>query len=110
METTVDSAVWPCDYAAARNVKLRLPSAPSTGPDKRSELKPDVLVAEAELRPNEIQDFAEQLMEIRKAAGPLDLRLRLKLELDGRGKSPAQDIVAKLNDLLAKVSKVLLFK
>ncbi len=110
LETTLDSAPWPSDYAAAKNVKLRLPSAPSAGPDKRFELKPDVLVAEAELRPNEIQDFAEQLVEIRKAAGPLDLRLRLKLELDGRGKSPAQDIVAKLNDLLAKVSKALSFK
>ena len=110
LEPTVDSAVWPCDYVTARNLKLRLPSAPSAGPDKRFELKPDVLVAEADLRPNEIQDFAEQLVEIRKAAGPLDLRLRLKLELDGRGKSPAQDIVAKLNQLLAKVSKALSFK
>jgi len=87
-----------------------MPSTPPSGREKPFELKPDVLVAEAELRPNEIQDFAEQLAELRKIASPLDLRLRLKLELDGRGKSPAQEIVAKLNDLLAKVSKVLLFK
>jgi hypothetical protein len=94
----------------AQNVKLRLPSTPPSGPDKPFELRPDVLVAEAELRPNEIQDFAEQLAELRKAAGNLDLKLRLRLELDGRGKAPAQDIVAKLNDLLAKVSKVFSFK
>ncbi len=67
IETTVDSAFWPCDYVAAQGIKLRLPSAPPPGHDKRFELKPDVLVAEAEPRPNEIQDFAEQLAELRKA-------------------------------------------
>lgn len=56
------------------------------------------------------QDFAERLAELGKAAGGLDLKLRLRLELDGRGKSPAQDIVTKLNDLLVKVSKVLSFR
>jgi hypothetical protein len=95
---------------AAQNVKLRLPSTPLLGPEKPFVLSPDVLVAEAELRPNEIQDFAEQLAEVRKAAGSLEVKLRLRLELDGRGKSPPQDIVAKLNDLLAKVSKALTFK
>jgi hypothetical protein len=30
-------------------------------------LQPDILVAEADLRPNEIQDLAERLPEIRKA-------------------------------------------
>jgi hypothetical protein len=100
LEPTLDSAVWPCDYVAAQNIKLRLPSTPPAGHDEHFVLKPDALVAEAELRPNEIQDFAEQLAEIRKAAGGLDLKLRLKLELDGRGKSPTRDIVAKLNDLL----------
>ena len=73
-------------------------------------LKPDVLVAEAELRPSEIQDLAEQLPEIRKAAGPADLKFRLRLELDGRGSSPGQDALGKLNELLAKVSKALSFK
>jgi hypothetical protein len=109
-ETTLDSAAWPCDYAVAKSVKLKPGGLPLPREERRFELKPDVLVAEAEMRPNEIQDFAEQLAELRKAAGPLDLRLHLKLELDGRGKSLAQEIVAKLNDLLAKVSKALSFK
>ena len=73
-------------------------------------MKPDFLVAEAELRPNEIQDFAEQLAELRKTAGSLEIKLRLRLELDGHGKSPAEEIIAKLNDLLAKVSKGFSFK
>jgi len=70
--------------------------------EKGFEIHPNVLVAEADLKPNEVQDFAEQLLEIRKAAGAFDLKMHLRLELDGRGKSPAQEIVAKLNDLLAK--------
>ena len=107
LETAIDSAAWPCDYVAAQNVKLRVPKALPLPPPPPPV---NVLVAEAELRPNEIQDFAEQLPEIRKAAGNLALKLHLKLELDGRGKSPAKDTVAKLNDLLTKVSKALFFK
>jgi hypothetical protein len=75
------------------------------GGDKRFELKPDVLVAEAELRPNEIQDLAEHLAEIRKAAGAFDLKFRLRLELDGRGAIPGTETIAELNDIFAKVSK-----
>jgi hypothetical protein len=55
-------------------------------------------VAEAELRPTETQGFAEQFTELRKAARNLDLKLRLRPEPDGRGKSPAQDVVTKLNE------------
>ena len=110
LEPTVDSATWPCDYVAAQNVKLRLPRTSPPGGDKRFELKPDVLVAEAELRPNEIQDLAEHLAEIRKAAGAFDLKFRLRLELDGRGAIPGTETIASLNDLFAKVSKNLSLK
>ena len=67
-------------------------------------------MAEAELRPNELQDFADHVGELRRAASPGELTFRLKIELDGRGKLPGQETVAKLNDLLAKVSKVLALK
>ena len=107
LETAIDSTTWPCDYVAAQNVKLRVPKALSSPPPPPP---PNVLIAEAELKPNEIQDFAEQLPDIRKATGNLDLKLHLRLELDGREKSPAKDMVAKLNDLLTKVSKGLSFE
>ncbi len=109
IEATLDSTPWPCDFAAAQNVKLRIPAS-SKPAEVPFALRPDFMVAEAELRPSEIQDLAEQLPEIRKAAGAADLKFRLRLELDGRGTSPSQDIVAKLNDLLAKISKALSFK
>ncbi|MFZ0890375.1 MAG: DUF499 domain-containing protein [Candidatus Binataceae bacterium] len=110
LERTLDSAPWPCDYAAAQNVKLRVPTRPPIERVEKFELRPDVLVAEADLRPSEIQDLAEQLPEIRKAAGAADVKFHLRLELDGRGTSPGHDIVAKLNGLLARISKALLFK
>ncbi len=82
---------------AAQNITRRVPKAlsPPLPPPPQSDV---------------FKTFAEQLAELRNAARPLDLRLRLKVELDGRGKSPAQDIVAKLNELLAKVSKALSLK
>ena len=110
LETTLDSTQWPCELAAAQNVKLRLPTIPPPEQREPFKLKPDVLVADAELRPNELQDFADHVDELRKAASPGELTFRLRIELDGRGKSPGQETVAKLNDLLAKVSKVLALK
>jgi hypothetical protein len=109
IEASLDSTPWPCDFAAAQNVRLRIPDS-SKVLEPPFALRADVLVAEAELRPSQIQDLAEQLPEIRKVAGATDLKFRLRLELDGRGASPGQDIVAKLNDLLARISNALLLK
>jgi hypothetical protein len=110
IERTLDSAAWPCEFAAAQNVKLRVPAASEKPVEVPFALRADVLVAEAELRPSEIQDLAEQLPELRKAAGTFDLKFRLRLALDGRGTSPAQESVAKLNELLTKISKSLALK
>ncbi|MGH7915240.1 MAG: hypothetical protein ACREPW_11430, partial [Candidatus Binataceae bacterium] len=110
IEPTLESGAWPCDFAAAQNVKLRVPAGPRKPIDVPFTLKPNVLVAEAELRPSEIQDLAEQLPEIRKAAGATDLKFRVRVELDGEKVSPGRDAVVRLNELLAKVTKQLIFK
>ena len=109
IEPTIDSGDWPCSLAAAQGVKLRIASAPPR-PQPPFELRADVLVAEADLRPNEIQDLADQLPDIRKIAGATNLKIHVRLELDGRGTSPGQDLVTSLNSLLAKISKGLLLK
>jgi hypothetical protein len=102
-ELALDSAPWPCDFAAAQNVKLKIP----TGPVPKDEfiLRPDILRAEAELKPSEIQDLADNLAEIRKAAGEAKLKLRVILELDTQGQRQDGGIVKRVNDLLAKISK-----
>jgi len=82
---------------AAQNIKLRVPKAvsPPLPPPPQSDV---------------FKTFAEQLAELRNAAENLDLKRRLTLELDGRGKSPAPEVVTRLNELLAKVSKALSLK
>ncbi len=110
IEPASGSAPFPCDFAAAQNVTLRV-TAPSAQPaEPPFRLKPDLLVAEAELRPSEIQDLADQLSDLRKLAGNADLKFRIRVELHGPGASPPHDVVSKLNELLAKVSKALLLR
>jgi hypothetical protein len=108
IEIALDSGPWPCDFAAAQSAKFRLPTAPP--PREDFKLTPDTLFADAELRPSEIQDLAENIAEIRKAAGETELKFRLKLELGSPGKSAAPEVVSKLNALLGKISKALAFK
>jgi hypothetical protein len=108
IEVALDSGPWPCDFAAAQNAKFRLPTAPLPPGDFK--LTPDMLFADAELRPSEIQDLAENIAEIRKAAGETELKFRIRLELGSRGKSAAPEIVGKLNALLGNISKTLVFK
>lgn len=109
LEHSPGTSSWPCDYASAQNAKFNLPTQKSI---KREEVeaKPDVLAAEAELRPNQIQDLADALAEIKKAAGPLDLKFRLRVEIDDHGSKPASSIVTNLNDLLRKISGQLVLK
>jgi hypothetical protein len=104
IERALDSAPWPCEFAAAHNVKLRVAASPPPPPEKP---RPNVLVAEAELRPNEIQELADRLKELRRVAGNAELRFRVHLELDAGDTSPLQEVVDQLNELLAKVSKAL---
>ncbi len=65
LETTLDSGTWPCEYPGAQAVKLRIPNKDTTSTmvDIQTSpiysTKPGVRVAEADLRPNEIQDLAD---------------------------------------------------
>ncbi|TEB10643.1 helix-turn-helix domain-containing protein [Pelotomaculum propionicicum] len=106
LERTPDSGPWPCDYTGAQTVELRVPaeqvSPPSPG--RPPEPQPRVMVAEAELRPNEIQDLADQIGVIRKAAAGLDLKFHLRIELGSSPPPPPEDTVAKINQMLQKIS------
>ena len=109
IELALDSATWPCEFVGAQYIRLRI-VAPSRKSETPLVLRPNVLVAEAELRPSEIQDLAEQLSELRKAAGTADLKFHLRLELDEHSGSTGPEKVLRLNDLLAKISKGLLLR
>jgi hypothetical protein len=62
-----------------------------------------VLVAEADLRLNEIQDLADSVANISQAAVGFDLKWHLRLELSGAARPP-DDVVTKINLLLQEVS------
>ena len=71
-----------------------------------TQLTSGMLVAEAELRLNELQDLADSIASIRQAAVGFDLKFRLRLELSGASRPP-DDVVTKLNLLLQDISEKL---
>lgn len=111
LERAIDSGPWPCDLSGAQNVKLRVPAGrvePPPGPPLPPPLPPGVRVAEAELRPNEIQDLADVVGELVAAAVGYDLTFRLRVEVGGDSEVP-DEVVKKLNKILEDVAVDLRF-
>lgn len=65
-----------------------------------------VLVAEATLRADGIQDLADQIPDLLEAAVGHDLKFRVRVEFGGEI-PPEPDIVDRANALLAEVSEEL---
>jgi hypothetical protein len=101
VETTVDSGPWPCEYPGAQAVKLRI--AEFTPPPPPPPRPPGVLVAEAELKPHEIQDLADALGDIVSTAAGYDLIFNIRIELSGE-ESPPDEIKDELNEFLEEIS------
>ena len=82
IERSPDAGPWPCDYSGAKQVKIVLAKEK---PRRQSppKIPPGVLVAEAELQSDQIQDLAEHVAEIKKAAVGLELKFQIRIELGG---------------------------
>lgn len=115
LATTVDSGTWPCDYANAIHVKLSLPpeqpahSPHGSSPTAVREVAPAVpgtLVAEADMQDFELQDLAEQVGNLTKAAIDLTLRFHLRVEL-GPSSQVSEATLVEVNEILAEVSEKL---
>jgi hypothetical protein len=107
LERTPDSGNWPCDFAGAASVTLRVPrEEPQPRVEEELVHKPGVLVAESDLRLNQIQDLAEQVAELVKAAVGHDLKFHLRVELGGASRPP-DDVIANVNALLREISDAL---
>jgi len=103
LERTLDSGPWPCDYAGAGSVRLRVPSeAPPPPPPPPPPPKPGVFMAEAELTPAQMQDLGEVLPDLMTAAAGCGLKFRVRIEI-GSAKTPDGETVAKMNQLLGDV-------
>ena len=95
--------LWPCSYPEAGNVKLMVPKADAPS---AHEQKPGIKSASAELRPNELQDLAEVVADITKAAAGHDLKYFVRIELGGEKPAPDQ-VIVEVGKALAKASSKL---
>ena len=67
-----------------------------------------MLTTEATLEAYGIQDLAEQIGDIVKAAAGNNLKIKVRIELGGETPPPA-DVVTEVNALLAQISDALRF-
>ena len=107
VELADGSAPWPGDLAGAQHVVLRVPKAGGSGKRKGAddEIK-GLLVAEAMLLANGIQDLADEIPDLLQAAVGHDLKFRLRVEFGGETR-PDAGAVEQVNALLAEVSEEL---
>ncbi|HWQ37446.1 MAG TPA: DUF499 domain-containing protein [Burkholderiales bacterium] len=108
IELVDDGVAWPCEFAGAQHVVLRLPEARQLD-EKPRDFTPKpkgLLIAEATLQANGIQDLADQIPEIMRAAVGHDLKFHVRVEFGGET-PPTSETVDQLNNLLAQVSEEL---
>lgn len=70
-------------------------------------VRPDKLnarVAEAELAPHQVQDFADVMSELVEATVGRDLKIKIQIELGGN-EPVSEEVVARVNRVLEKVSE-----
>jgi len=108
LERAPDSGPWPCDVSGASQVKLVVPGERPPPPPPPPP-PPGVQVATAYLKPNQIQDLADQIGEIGTTAVGHDLKIQVRIEIGGKTPIP-KDLLTKINGLLDDVSKELKFE
>ena len=109
IELSPDSAEWPCGMGNAQHVVLQVPLPKGVGdvggrPYGSADKPTGALRAEAELEANGIQDLADQIPDMTKAAIGTDLKFTVRVDLGGE-KSPDPETVEKINELLSEVSE-----
>lgn len=100
--TAVDSAAWPCEYPGAQYVRLRVPKEAPPPPPPPPPPPLGVLVAEAELRPNEIQDLADVIGDVMSLVAGRDIKFNVRIELDAEGMD--KEVLEKIKDILKGVT------
>ena len=97
------SADWPCEFPSASAVKLVVSSGTKTpGEPAPPPVRPNCLVADAELESSEIVDLADimpKLLEI-KAKSQLPIKFRVQIEVGGGQTAPASDVKDRINAIL----------
>jgi len=120
LERTPESGPWPCDAGGAAAVRIRMPGASSVTSavathiaeaplayaplSQMTPTQPGVLVAEAILRPNELQELADQIGELTRLAteAGAELTFHIRIEVSG---ADTQGLAPDLNDVLGGVKR-----
>ena len=79
----------------------------ATSPATASSPTPEVLVASAYLGTGELQELADQIGEIGKAAVGFEMKISVRIEVGSGGKRPPGDVVARINEKLGEISEKL---
>ena len=106
IELSDSNIMWPCDINGAQHVVLQVPQDQKVREDEKDpyQLKPrGMLTAEAALEANGIQDLADQIPDIAKAAVGNSLKFNVRIEFSGET-TPDPEQVQKINELLSEVS------
>ena len=109
IELASDPSSWPCDFAGAQHAIFQVPTGQGIreGGDGPYKPKPrGLLSAEAVLEAHGIQDLAEQIPAIAKAAVGNTIRFNVRIELEGETVPDAKTVEA-VNALLSDVSEEL---
>lgn len=120
LERTPDSGPWPSDTANAENVRFRVPVPASTDPVPAGVVPYDsvgsrvsalaaLASSESELPPNQLQDLADNIGEVKRVAVGHRLRVVVRVELGGDPRPP-ESVVQAVNELLSKINPGLALK
>ena len=106
IELSDSNITWPCDFNGAQQVVLQIPQNEKIREDEKDRYQPTpsgMLTAEAALEANGIQDLADQIPDIAKAAVGNNLKFNVRIEFSGET-TPDPEQVQKINELLSDVS------
>ena len=106
IELSDSNITWPCDFNGAQQVVLQIPQNEKIREDEKDRYQPTpsgTLTAEAALEANGIQDLADQIPGITKAAVGSNLKFNVRIEFSGET-TPDPEQVEKINELLSDVS------
>ena len=106
IELSDSNIMWPCDINGAQHVVLQIPQDQKVREDEKDPYQPTpsgMLTAEAALEANGIQDLADQIPDIAKAAVGNSLKFNVRIEFSGET-TPDPEQVQKINELLSEVS------
>jgi len=110
MKPTVDSGEWPTDRSGADKVKIQLPSEEDTSsgsssgePIPSGDYGSGVKHTAGDLEVDEIQNLADEVGELVSAAAGYGIRFHVRVDA-GTDESLPDDISARLNEILGRVS------